>query len=191
MSAASEGATEVPCGVTSTAYFDSLPQRLDMPSFRTKRGRCHLDGETLRLESSFRGYARRLREGNRLLFWAYVVAMLVAVGTPLSLVLSGEYQNLWLILGGVALVVVIARTSNYLRGFTSDEAIPLGDVVRVTATKGSKGFTRPRFVVHYDRDGKRKKRHVMMPSLWLDYGDEAFERASAAFREAGLPVEEG
>ncbi|WP_424017144.1 hypothetical protein ACOZ4N_14850 [Halorientalis pallida] len=162
-----------------------------MPSFRTKRGRCHLDGDTLRLESSIRGYARRLREGNRLLFWGYVVAMLVAVGTPLWLILSGESQDLGLILGGVVLVVGGARASNYLRGFTSDEAIPLDDVVRVTATEGRKGLTRPRFVVHYDRDGTRKKRYVMMPSLWLDYGEAAFERANAAFREAGVPVEDG
>lgn len=162
-----------------------------MPSFRTKRGRCYLDGGSLRIESSIRGYARRLREGNRLLFWSYVVAMLVAVGTPLTLLLSGESQDLGLILGGVVLVVVIARASTYLRGFTSDEAIPLDDVARVTATTGTTGLTRPRFVVHYDRDGKRKKRYVMMPSLWLDYGEEAFERASAAFREAGIPVEEG
>jgi hypothetical protein len=114
MSAASEGATEVPCGVTSTAQFGSLPQRSSMPSFRTKRGRCYLDGGTLRIESSIRGYARRLHEGNRLLFWASVVAVLVAVGTPLSLLLSGEYQDPWLILGGVALVVVLARVGNSL-----------------------------------------------------------------------------
>ncbi|RXK50457.1 hypothetical protein [Halorientalis pallida] len=161
-----------------------------MPSFRTKRGRCHLDGDTLRIESSIRGYARRLREGNRLLFWAYVVAMLVAVGTPFSLILWAEYQDLGLVLGGVALVVVLARVGNYLRGFTGDEEIPLEDVARVTATEGTKGLTRPRFVVEYDRNGDHKKRYVVMPSLWLDYGEETFDRAKTAFREAGLPVEE-
>jgi hypothetical protein len=64
-------------------------------------------------------------------------------------------------------------------------------VVRVTATEGTTGLTRPRFVVHYDRDGEREKRYVMLPSLWLDHGEEAFERAKTIFRDVGVPVEAG
>jgi hypothetical protein len=160
-----------------------------MPSFRTKRGRCHLDGGTLRIESSCRGYVRRLREGNRVLFWSYVLAMIVAVGTPLSLIVSGDVRGVGFVLGGVVLLVGVARASNSLRGFTSEAEIPLDDVRRVTATTGTQGLTRPRFVVEYDRDGERKKRYVMMPSLWLDYSEETFERAKTVFREAGVPVE--
>jgi hypothetical protein len=31
----------------------------------------------------------------------------------------------------------------------------------------------------------------MMPSLWLSYGENEFRRATAAFRDAGIPIREG
>lgn len=160
-----------------------------MPSFRTKRGRCHLDGDTLCLESSLRGQFRRLREGSRVLFWTYVLALLSAAGFLVSAGLAGEYWHLGLSVGGALLVIALGYGRNALRGFTRDAEIPLEDVVCVTATAGTKGLTRPRFVVHYERDGERRKRYVTMPSLWLDYGEAEFERAKACFRAQGLTVE--
>jgi hypothetical protein len=160
-----------------------------MPSFRTKRGRCHLDDDMLRLESSFRGQLRRYREGNRLFFWAYVAAMLTMVGVLVGQLLAGETRTLLLTGGAIAGIVLLARVTNRLRGFTADEEIPIDVISHVTAVRGTKRLTRPRFVVAYDADGERKRRYVMMPSLWLSYGEAEFRRATATFREAGIGVD--
>jgi hypothetical protein len=160
-----------------------------MPSFRTKRGRCYLDDETLRLESSLRGQLRRYREGGRLFFWSYVVAMLTMVGVLVGQFLAGETRTL--LLTGVAIsgTILLARVTNRLRGFTATTEIPVDAIEHVTANPGTKGLTRPRFVVVYDADGETKRRYVMMPSRWLSYGEAEFRRAVATFRDAGIEVE--
>lgn len=160
-----------------------------MPSFRTKRGRCHLADGRLRVESSLRGQFERLYEGNRLIFLSYVVVVLVAVGYPVTLLLFGDLRTFGYWTGGVALLVGGAYAVNYWRGFRRDDEIPLADITRIEALEGRTGLTRPRFVVHYDRDGEPRRRYVMMPSSILSYGDDEFEQAKDAFREAGLHVE--
>jgi hypothetical protein len=57
----------------------------------------------------------------------------------------------------LAVVVVLALASavNYWRGFTREDEIPLDERTHVTAVEGSKGLTRPRFVVTYERDGEQ------------------------------------
>ncbi|WP_251343880.1 hypothetical protein [Haloplanus halophilus] len=161
-----------------------------MPSFRTKRGRCHLDGEALRIDSSLRGQLRRYREGSRLLFLSYLGLLAVAAGFVLANLLAGDVRTLLLAGGAAAAVVGVARLSNRLRGFGTPDEIPLDAVERVTAVRGRKGLTRPRFVVTYAVDGETRKRYVMMPSLWLSYGEDEFRRATTLFADAGIPVRE-
>lgn len=83
----------------------------------------------------------------------------------------------------------VGRLSNFVRGFTDDEEIPLDAISHVTAVPGTSGLTRPRFVVVYERGGTTKRRYVMMPSRWLSYGDNEFKRAKNAFRDAGVEVD--
>lgn len=174
----------------STRVFCRSPRHgSGMPSFRTKRGRCHVEDGRLRLESSLRGQMRRYREGSRLLYWSFLVVIVVAIGYPVVLVATGEYRTVLFWGGGVALVLGGGYALNRWRGFTSEDEIPLDAVTHVTANEGRKGLTRPRFVVTYVADGETKRRYVMMPSKFLSYGDDEFERATACFREAGLPVE--
>jgi len=161
-----------------------------MPSFRTKRGRCHLDDGRLRLESSLRGQLRRYREGSRVLFVSYLVVIAVAVGYPIVLVATGEYRTVLYWGGGIALILGVGYAINRWRGFTRDDEIPLDAITHVTAKKGTRGLTRPRFVVTYASDEGTKRRYVMMPSTYLSYGEDEFERGEAAFREVGVPVEE-
>jgi hypothetical protein len=160
-----------------------------MPSFRTKRGRCHLDDDTLRLESSLRGQLRRYREGGRLFFWAYVGAVSTMVGVLVGQFLAGETRTLLLTGFAISGVILLTRVTNRLRGFTAAEAIPVDAIDHVTAKRGTNGLTRPRFVVVYDAGGETKRRSVMMPSLWLSYGEEEFQRAIATFLDAGVEVE--
>lgn len=159
-----------------------------MPSFRTKRGRCHLDDGVLRLDSSLRGQLRRYREGSRLFVWAYVFSLLAGVGFVVGELLAGETHRLLLVGGAVAAVVIVSRVGNRLRGFTDAEEIPVERITHVTAERGTKGLTRPRFVVTYGTDGTTNRRYVMMPSLWLSYGEAEFRRAKEAFRNVGIEV---
>jgi len=161
-----------------------------MPSFRTKRGRCHLDGDTLCLESSLRGQWRRYREGGRLPALLMAGAVLAPLVVVVSALVTGDTRTLLLFVGVAVGVVVLGRLSNALRGFTTAEEIPLDAISRVEAKRGTKGFTRPRFVVTYEAGGETKHRYVMMPSLWLSYGEEEFRRATETFRDAGIVVEE-
>lgn len=159
-----------------------------MPSFRTKRGWCHLDGDRLRLESSLRGQFRRYREGNRLLFYTAIAGVLAGIGVVVDKLLAGDLRALLIVGGGAALVAGVARVSNYFRGFTTADEISLAAIEYVRPVRGTKGLTRPRFVVGYAVGGDTRRRYVMMPSLWLSYGDTEFRRATEMFRDAGLTI---
>jgi hypothetical protein len=160
-----------------------------MPSFRTKRGRCHVEGDRLALESSIRGQFQRYREGGRLLFWSYVVLTVTAVAYPVYMLAVGEARTVLLWGGAVGGLLMLGYAVNYWRGFTRADEIPLEAITHVTAVTGTRGLTRPRFVVTYRRDGETHHRYVMMPSPFLSYGDAEFERAKETFREAGVHVE--
>lgn len=57
------------------------------------------------------------------------------------------------------------------------------------AVEGDDWLTRPRFVIHYWRDGEVVRRNVMMASGLLSYGERECERATASFRERAVAVE--
>lgn len=160
-----------------------------MPTFRTKRGRCVLTDDELRVESGILLHAKRYWEGNRTLLAAYIALYAVLVIASARVVGRGDWDALALGAGVVAALVVGGRVLNYRRGVTSDDRIPLHDVEAVEAVEGDDWLTRPRFVVHYWRGNGVKYRYVMMPSGLLSYGEREFDRAAELFREAGIPVE--
>jgi len=117
------------------------------------------------------------------------VAFLFPLGVVVASLVTGDFRRLLLVAGVVVAVVTLGRLSNYVRGFTAETVIPTEAIDHVTAKRGTKGLTRPRFVVAYEANGETKRRYVMMPSLWLSYGDAEFRRAKATFRDAGIAVE--
>lgn len=160
-----------------------------MQSFRTKRGRCVLTDDELRIESGLVSHVRRYWEGNRLLLVAYLAVYAALLVASVSIVGRGNWDALAVGVGAVAALVVAGRVLNHRHGVTDDDRIALHDVERIEAVEGNDWLTRPRFVVHYWRGGGVKHRHVMMPSGLLSYGDTEFERAKGLLRERGLSVE--
>ncbi|WP_276300651.1 hypothetical protein [Halorussus lipolyticus] len=160
-----------------------------MASFRTKRGRCVLTDDELRIESGLVSHARRYWEGNRLLLVAYLGVYGVLLGASASILADGDsWDALGVGVGAVAVLLVVGRVLNRRRDVTGDDRIAFHDVERVEAIEGDDWLTRPRFVVHYWRGDGVKRRHVMMPSGLLSYGDSEFERAKELLRERGLSV---
>lgn len=159
--------------------------------FRTKRGKCVVEDDVIRLESSAAGYLRHLWHGNRLLFLGFVAGVIFAPVVLILQVLAGNASPAPMLLGAmvVLLVLLAVRAVYRLRGFTRDKKIPIDKVERVVAVEGTKGLTRPRFVVRYEKEGRIRKRYVLMPSKWLSFGEEELRRAKEVFREAGLPLE--
>lgn len=165
-------------------------------SFRTKRGRCVVDDTYLHVEESYWGYYRNLYDD----YWAGGwFGKVVVVGTafvPLYglwaayRLLSEPFGTPALVLGGlVAAFFAFSAYRRVVRGYTSASRIPLRDVRAVRTNRGSKGLTRPRFLVEYDADGATRRRYLMLASLHTPDGEERFEEARRALDAAGLPVE--
>lgn len=157
-----------------------------MESFRTKRGRCIFDTETgeLRLTPSWKGQFKRYYEGSKLIFALMVLFMLWGSFQ----VITADLREL--VIGLLLLIAILAvgYLSNYVRGFTSRESIPLDAITAVTPIEG-RWWTRPRFIVEYEVNGTAKKRYVMLPSPHLSYTDNEFERAKDLFRTHGIPIQ--
>ncbi|MFB6114813.1 MAG: hypothetical protein ABEK04_00865 [Candidatus Nanohalobium sp.] len=157
-----------------------------MASFRTKRGRCILDEDKMYLTSSFKGHMKRLWEGNKVLLFGFS-ALYIWIGYAVVFGLDAA------VLAGAGLglvLVAISYITNHFRNFSSDSIIEKDNINSIKASKGSKTLTRPRFVVKFDKNGEEKNRYIMMPSLWLSYGSEEFEKAKEIFRDEGLELEE-
>lgn len=159
--------------------------------FRTKRGHCIIRDGNLELESSIVGYLRHLRNGNRLLFWGYVLAPISVASLVIIQLVSGDISPLTLLLAAAVFlaVLLILRLINQLRGFNNDKKIPIKNINRVVAVGGTKGLTRPRFIVEYENESGTGKRYIMMPSKWLSYGENEFMKAKRVFQELGVPVQ--
>lgn len=161
-----------------------------MESFRTKRGRCVLTDEELRIETGVLAQARRYWEGNRLLLATYLAVYALLVVAAAEVVRTGDWRAVGFGAIAVVALVVAGRALNRQRGVTGDDRIPLHDIERVEAVAGDDWLTRPRFVVSYWRGNAIAHRYVMMPSGLLSYGQREFEQATELFREYGIPVEE-
>lgn len=160
-----------------------------MQTFRTKRGRCVLTDEELRIETGVVPQIRRYWEGNKLLLAVYLVVYAVLLAAAVEVVRGGNWGALAFGAGVVAAVSVGGWVLSRRRGVRSDDRIPLGDIESVAAVEGDDWLTRPRLVVRYWRGNGVKRRYVMMPSGLLSYGDSEFERAKAVLREREISVE--
>lgn len=173
-------------------------------SFATKRGTARFEGGAVVFEESVRGYIRSLHRDywesdawwREAIFLGYALWPLVAVGWAVNLLVSiaggrANPSRIALGAGVVAVVLVAPQILNYLRGFRSPDRIALDDVESVSATRGATGLTRPRLHIAYRTDGATRTRRVNLPSLLTPDGEEAYERAVAAFEHRGFePGEE-
>ena len=160
---------------------------------RTKRGRARFGDGTIRFEESVRGYGRALIRdywdgGNRwqrALLVGYAFGVLYGLGTFAWELAHGR----WLLPAAVVTGVAAAWLVGRYRGFRSVDAIDLDRMGSVTATRGSKGLTRPRLVLTYRTDAGPRKRRLILPSLYAVDGEAAFDRAVAAFDGRGIDVD--
>jgi hypothetical protein len=161
-------------------------------SFETKRGVARFTDDSIRFEESFRGYLRSLSQGywhsdhwwRKAIVAGYVFALLFLPVWIINAIRDGQY----LLLTGMIGLFVVLRLITTLRGFRSPDCIPLAAIEAISATRGKKGVTRPRLILTYTDDGATHKRRVNMPSLYMDDGENAFERSLAAFEARGFEV---
>lgn len=161
-------------------------------SIRTKRGWARFVDGRIEFEESMPGYARALvrdywdggSRGQRAICLGYAFAALYGLGF-FALELS---QGRWLLPAVVVGVLVVTWLVGRFRGFRSVDSLDLDRVQSVTATRGSKGLTRPRLVLSDRTDDGPRKRRLLLPSLYAVDGETAFERAVAAFEVRGVPV---
>lgn len=158
----------------------------------TKRGRARFDGGSVQFEESIAGYVRAMvrdywdggSPGQRAILAGWLFAVVYGLG-----VFGWELAHgRWLLPAAVVVVVTVARLIGYYRGFRSVDRVDFDRIESVTATRGSKGLTRPRLTVTFRTDDGTRKRRLLLPSLYAVGGEAAFERAVAAFERRGVDV---
>lgn len=158
-----------------------------MTDFRTNRGRCIIDERNVHLTSSIEGQFRRYLEGGP--FGYFLVATYFALIVLLGFqVYMGNSGPVMLGFGIGITIILISRIVNFQRGFVRDRKISKQYVESVSLNEGKKGFTNPRFVIEFEKEGELKKRYVMMPSKIFRYTDEEIEKAKEIFKDEGFEL---
>jgi hypothetical protein len=162
-----------------------------MGSFRTRGGQCRITDDAIHIDGSYVGRIKRHYDENKLLtlLWLisplYVVYFLIQVDRDVYVLSLG--LGIGLAVGGTYLA--FGYVYNYVRDFTYDDRIQRDAIETIKPVSGTKGISRPRFIVKYERDGERKNRYIQMSSKF-GYGDEEFEKAKDLFQSVGLPLEQ-
>ncbi|WP_435186134.1 hypothetical protein [Halobellus sp. EA9] len=159
-------------------------------SFPTKRGTVRVTDDAVHIEESFSGYIQSLYaeywKGDtwrqKAIFAGYVFAVVFGVWGIVNLIRSEKY----LLIGTLVGLFILLWGLNYARGFRSPNRIPLTAINDVSATRGTKGLTRPRLIITYTDGKSTVKRRVSLPSLYTSRGEAAYERAQATFAERGF-----
>lgn len=169
--------------------------------FETKRGECRIEDDRLVLDESAVGYLRNLHAGywqadewwRKAIFAGFVLALPVGVASVATSISGGEFDAMAAAIGGGAVLAVFGVITMYqrvVRGFTSRSTIPVETIEAVSFTRGTKGATRPRFVVTFDDGGDRRQRYVLLPSQYMPQTERVIAEAKAAFRAQGFEVDE-
>lgn len=159
-------------------------------SFPTRRGTVSVTQNAVHFDESMLGYFRSLysqywqqdewwRKG---IFAGYVFALVYGLGWVISTIRRGDVFLSAFVVG----LVIALWLVNYVRGFRSPDRIPLSAITAVSATRGTKGLTRPRLVLTYRAGESTYKCRVNLPSLYTTAGESAYERAQSAFAERGF-----
>lgn len=154
-------------------------------TFRTKTGACIvLEDRLLLARDGARGALAEALFGDSIvrILAMYLVLAIWCAGTCVSLALAGDWVIAW-IPGVIAvfLFVHVARS----RDLSASNVIPFSAIHEIESKPGTTGATRPRFVVHFDENGRRKRRFIMLPGV-LEDGQAEFLRAKAILASRGL-----
>ena len=158
--------------------------------FPTKRGTAYFTEEAVRFEESFLGYLRNLYSEywkggtywKMSVFFGYLLAYPVGVWAVWNVYRRGGYVSVLALTGVLAAAVLL----DYARGFRSPDSIQLDAIEDVSATRGSKGLTRPRLLIRYSDEGSTYRRRVNLPSLYTSEGEDTYESVQEAFEERGF-----
>jgi len=161
-------------------------------SFPTDRGTVAVvDGELVfeesqvgYLRSIYDGYWRGARWAQKAILFGYAFASLSALVFFVSAVWRRRVFLIATVGGTVALMWILDR----VRGFRSADRIPLSAVSKVSLVSGKKGLTKPRLVIKYTDDNKRRKRRVNLPSQYATNGHTAYTRARLTLEERGFEL---
>jgi hypothetical protein len=164
-------------------------------SFRTRRGRCVVGDDEIRIEEGVRGHLRTAwaAYNGRASALTHVVASLLVVSVVASAVSLNRTGDPWAVAFNVVFavyVVLVVAVAVYVR-YVSDEGterIDSDDVVEIRAARGGTASP-PRFVVVHRVRGDVRRRVVLPTTPGGDDG-ETYDDACRAFRAAGHDVVE-
>jgi hypothetical protein len=159
-------------------------------SFPTKRGTVRITDDAVHIDESFSGYIQSIYTEywksdtwrQKAIFTGYILAFAFGVWGIVSLIRSGDY----LLIGTIGGLLILLWGVNYARGFRSPDRIPLTAIDDVSATRGTKGLTRPRLIITYTNGKSTARRRVNLPSLYTTRGETAYEQARTVFAEQGF-----
>jgi hypothetical protein len=160
-----------------------------MGQFRTKRGACSIANGELRVDESYRSQLKRYYEGARSSIRGFVLVV-GAFAYLLWWFTTTTLTQRWLLpycFGAFVVVVGLAYTIDYLRGFRRPATIPLDAISEVTVVDGSV-WTHRRFVVSYETDNQSRRRRIKAPSRGFAFSESEFERAKQLFRSNDVPL---
>ena len=75
---------------------------------------------------------------------------------------TGAILGTFLITGGIIV--------NYFRDFSYDRKIPRNSINKFKIVEETKGLSKPRFIMKFEKNNEEKKRHIIIPSKFLSYG---------------------
>lgn len=158
-----------------------------MEYFKTRSGQCWITDEAIQIDESYIGRLKRHYDETPLLALSWLIFPLYV----LYLLVFEDWEWDWYVLGlaGAGTYLAFGYASTPVRDFTYDDRIGRDAIETVKPVSGTRGLSRPRFIVKYKRNGERKHRYIQMPSKF-GYGNEEFEKAKKLFRSEGIPLEE-
>jgi hypothetical protein len=166
-------------------------------AFRTRRGRCVVDDEEIRLEEGLREHFRTVwaAYNGRATVLTHVVASLLVLAVVASAVFVNLIDDPWAVVFNVVFVVYVVLAVLvvvYFRFVREEgtERIPHADVVEIRAARGGGLSSPPRFVVVHHAHGDVRRR-VVLPTTPAGDDRETYEDACRAFRAAGHDIVEG
>lgn len=158
-----------------------------MDSFKTKKGRCIITDDAIRLESPFLARFKRTYEGSKLLFTGLMLLFgYMVVSLVVDQFIFWRAVAVWGIVLGIIGIILRHLYIVVFLDQTLDDCIPLQAVTRVTINE----LPRPVLFVHYKKDGKAVYRAIPLPSARYDYTAQEVETAKETFARYGFPVEE-
>lgn len=172
------------------------PRASTVDSFRTGRGEALVTDDAVvfeesavgRFRSAFESYWQNGTRWHRGLYVTTIFGLLYSLGFLSWQILSGAVSPQFA--GAVVLLMPVGigllKLVDYARGFRSPDRIPLDTIEAVSATRGSKGLTRPRLVITYTSGTNSYRCRVNLPSLYTPNGESQFERSLRAFEERGF-----